>query len=90
MKKDATLSIAIIELIASSEKDVAVIAPRVGPRIFDLVVGKVIERAKADSKNAMIEIGATIGSKNPRLVELKVGLVSLNGDRDGMKRESRY
>ena len=89
MKKNATLSIAVIELLSSSEKDVAVIAPSVGPRIFDLVVGYRVKRTKADSKNAMVEIGTTIGSKNPRFVELKVGLVSLNGDRERLTRESR-
>ena len=89
LKKDATLTIAIIELLSPSEKDVAVIAPIGGPRIFDLVVGKVIEGTKSDSKNAMVEIGTTIAGKNPRFVELKVGLISLNGDRDGLTRESR-
>ena len=40
MKKNATLTIAVIELIAPSEKNVAVVAPVRGPRIFDLVVRK--------------------------------------------------
>ncbi len=89
MKKYATLTIAVIELIASSEKDVAVIAPIGGPRIFDLVVGLRVKRTKTDSKDPMIEIGATIASKNARFIELKIGLIGLNSDGDGIKRESR-
>ena len=89
MKEYATLAIAVVELIASSEKYVAVIAPIGGPRIFDFVVGKVVERPKADSEYAMIEIGATIAGEDARFVELKIGLIGLNSDRDGIKRESR-
>ena len=68
LKKDATLTIAVIELIAPSEKNVSVIAPRGGPRIFDLVVRKRVKRAITDSKDAMIEIGATFAGENARFV----------------------
>ena len=68
MNKNATLAIAVIELMAPSEKDVAVLAPIGGPRIFDLVIGNRVKRAIADSEDPMIEIGATIGGKNARFV----------------------
>ena len=68
MKKDATLAVAVIELVAPSEKDVAIIPPSVRPRIFDLVIRNRVKRAIPDSKDTMIEIGATFSGENARFV----------------------
>jgi len=70
--------------VNDGDTDVALFTPGGSPRVLNLVVrGAIGVSAEADSEDAVVKIGATVGGDDAASVPLEDLLVGLDGDRDG-------
>jgi hypothetical protein len=74
----------------SLNKNVTIHTPVRAPRVLDLVVVSAIKSTVTNSKDTVVKIGTASASKNTTRVELESGLVSLDGNRDGLLNKGRH
>ena len=77
-------------LTVSLEENVAGKAPSGSPGVLDFVVVNTVEGSVADSKDAVVKVGAASSGQDTRLVQLEGGLIGFDGNRHGLLGKGRH
>jgi len=74
----------------TGEADESPLSPAAAPGVLHLVVVNSIFGSVSNGKDAVIEVGSASGGEHTGLVQLEGGLVSLDGDGDGLLSKSAH